>query len=271
MTNQQGAPDALTDFERRHAIRQGYEIAASDGYFEARPQIDSNDRRKVFQAGFERGWDRHAALVEAQQPATHVQNPAEIEHVAGDVSKNGAEVNTSQQPAPATQQAGWTNADADAARLALGLECLLMDTKDAAVVGKWWASANDALEMHRARLQEVQPTPTPQADSQPALPEITDEDRSFLHYDPNTDDIVEWVQHYASAAITADRAMRAKADSVLEDAARYRWLAASCRSTSEHWGGRWSIIIDGPAPKSHDSEDDFNAAVDAARKQGGAT
>lgn len=49
------------------------------------------------------------------------------------------------------------------------------------------------------------------------------------------------------------------------DAARYRWLAASCRSTSEHWGGRWSIIIDGPAPKSHDSEDDFDAAIAAAR------
>ena len=60
----------------------------------------------------------------------------------------------------------------------------------------------------------------------------------------------------------------AQTDSVQEDAARYRWLAASCRSTSEHWGGRWSIIIDGPAPKSHDSEDDFDAAVDAARKQG---
>ena len=50
----------------------------------------------------------------------------------------------------------------------------------------------------------------------------------------------------------------------------YEALAASCRSTSEHWGGRWSIIIDGPAPESHDSEDDFDAAVDAARKQGGA-
>lgn len=38
---------------------------------------------------------------------THVQNPAENEHVAGDVSKNGAELNMSaQQPAPATQQAG---------------------------------------------------------------------------------------------------------------------------------------------------------------------
>ena len=58
------------------------------------------------------------------------------------------------------------------------------------------------------------------------------------------------------------------ADSVLEDAARYRFLASHCRRTSEHWGGRWSIVVEGPAPKSHDSEDDFDAAVDAARKQG---
>jgi len=48
------------------------------------------------------------------------------------------------------------------------------------------------------------------------------------------------------------------------DAARYRWLAAHCRSTAEHWGGRWSIVVEGPAPKSHDSEDDFDAAIDAA-------
>ena len=61
---------------------------------------------------------------------------------------------------------------------------------------------------------------------------------------------------------------QAQADSALEDAERYRWLAAHCRSTSEHWGGRWSIVVDGPAPKSHNSEDDFDAAVDAARKQG---
>ena len=66
----------------------------------------------------------------------------------------------------------------------------------------------------------------------------------------------------------ADRAARAPADSVLEDAARYRWIAARCRITGEHWGGRWSIVVEGPAPKSHDSEDDFDKAVDAARKQG---
>lgn len=154
----------------------------------------------------------------AQQPATHVQNPAEIEHVAGDVSKNGPKSNMAQQPAPSEQQPfgwikqseidssndfggsinlwrqkydcdvpvylaqqpapsaadtatvpeGWTDADADAARLALELECLLTDTKDQAVVSKWWASAHDALELHRARLAAPQPAPTPQADSQPA-------------------------------------------------------------------------------------------------------
>ena len=73
---------------------------------------------------------------------------------------------------------------------------------------------------------------------------------------------------FAFGWFKAQEAERMKADSVLEDAARYRFLAGHCRSTSEHWGGRWSIVVDGPAPKSHDSEDDFDEAVDAARKQG---
>lgn len=46
---------------------------------------------------------RHVAMLTQHAKRTaHVQNPAEIEHVAGDVVKNGAEVNMStQQPAPA--------------------------------------------------------------------------------------------------------------------------------------------------------------------------
>lgn len=54
-------------------------------------------------------------------------------------------------------------------------------------------------------------------------------------------------------------------DALKADAERYRWLASSCRSTSEHWGGRWSIVIDGPAPTRHDCGDAFDAAIDAAR------
>lgn len=162
MTNQQGAPEALTDFERRHAIRQGYEIAASDGYFEARPQIDSSDRRKAFQAGFERGWDRHAALVEAQQPAAHVQNPAEIEHVAGDVSKNGVKSNMSTQPA--TQQ----EAQEPWAWYVTGCSRLL-DEDEAKAEARRIGGTARAMPLYTA----PQPSPTPQADSQPALPEIT--------------------------------------------------------------------------------------------------
>lgn len=63
------------------------------------------------------------------------------------------------------------------------------------------------------------------------------------------------------------RRLHAEVEALRADAERYRWLAAHCRSTSEHWGGRWSIIVDGPAPQSHDSEDDFDAAIDAARKE----
>lgn len=73
-----------------------------------------------------------------------------------------------------------------------------------------------------------------------------------------------WVRRFMSAA---PQAAPASQDAL--DAARYRWLAAHCRSTAEHWGGRWSIIIEGPAPKSHTSEDDFDAAIDAARTQQG--
>jgi len=47
----------------------------------------------------------------------------------------------------------WTDADADAARLALELEALLLDTKDLAVVSRWWDSGHDALELHRQRLR----------------------------------------------------------------------------------------------------------------------
>lgn len=67
----------------------------------------------------------------------------------------------------------------------------------------------------------------------------------------------------ASTAVYTRPAPSVPAD-VARDAERYRWLAGYCRSTSEHWGGRWSIIIDGPEPKTHDSEDDLDAAIDAA-------
>ena len=55
-------------------------------------------------------------------------------------------------------------------------------------------------------------------------------------------------------------------DEMRADAERYRWLAGFCRSTPEHWGGRWSIVVEGPAPTRPDEEDAFDAAIDAAMK-----
>ena len=45
--------------------------------------------------------------------------------------------------------------EADAKRLALELECLLLSCKDIAAVSKWWDSAHDALELHRKICDEV--------------------------------------------------------------------------------------------------------------------
>ena len=48
-------------------------------------------------------------------------------------------------------------------RLALELECLLLDTKDTAAVSKWWDSANEALEQWREFCREE----THNAEAQP--------------------------------------------------------------------------------------------------------
>ena len=36
--------------------RKAHRDRAEDEYFDSRPAIDCNDRRRVFQAGFDRGW-----------------------------------------------------------------------------------------------------------------------------------------------------------------------------------------------------------------------
>lgn len=49
-----------------------------------------------------------------------------------------------------SESAQFNNVLSAAHRLALELECLLLDTKDIAVVSKWWDSANEALEGWRS-------------------------------------------------------------------------------------------------------------------------
>jgi len=68
-----------------------------------------------------------------------------------------------------------------------------------------------------------------------------------------------WRAAQAKAEILA-----AEVEALRADALRYRWLADRCRRTPEHWGGRWSIIIDGPCPKEGPGPDVVGAAIDAA-------
>lgn len=43
--------------EKSRALMEAHQVAAEEEYFAARPQIDCNDRRKVFEAGFQRAWN----------------------------------------------------------------------------------------------------------------------------------------------------------------------------------------------------------------------
>jgi hypothetical protein len=54
--------------EQEYAICEGHRIANEETYFSARPQIDTNDRRRVFGAGFDKGWDAARAETLAATP-----------------------------------------------------------------------------------------------------------------------------------------------------------------------------------------------------------
>ena len=56
----QPAPAPLSEmpYEKRKAIQEGEQISASDAWFKARHEmLDTVDRRNVFRAGFDRGWN----------------------------------------------------------------------------------------------------------------------------------------------------------------------------------------------------------------------
>ena len=56
----QPSPASLSEmpYEKRKAIQEGEQISASDAWFKARHEmLDTIDRRNVFRAGFDRGWN----------------------------------------------------------------------------------------------------------------------------------------------------------------------------------------------------------------------
>ncbi len=159
MTNQQGAPEALRlaeSLERRTTIWAEKCFAA----LELRRLHYENERL--------------AALVEAQQPTTHVPNPAEIEHVAGDVSKNGAESDMAQQPAPSAAAASAVSDGQRALHKAIlnRLSHAELLEKAHYLMGLNSNQARTIGELQDLLKAAPQPSPTPQAASSAVLKAI---------------------------------------------------------------------------------------------------
>ncbi len=127
------------------------------------------------------------------------------------------------------------------------------------------------------------PVPTPQADSQPApvLDALPREDFAWLvvqeacETEPADEDAPECIRilrldlkSAVLAAFLRHDAARAPADSVLEDAARYRWIRGPVEESTRY--SRWRIEYwDGPNGWQPMQRERMDSAIDAARKQGG--
>lgn len=82
--------------------------------------------------------------------------------------------------------------------------------------GRWFEMTDGKGETWLSNPQNMVPAATaqpaaPQGGAYAELPKITAEDRLFLHDNPNTDDIVKWVQDYARACIDAERTSHGQA------------------------------------------------------------
>ena len=58
------------------------------------------------------------------------------------------------EQAEEAEREACADAESDAGRLALELECLLLST-DMPAASRWWDSANEALNLHRSRLDAI--------------------------------------------------------------------------------------------------------------------
>jgi hypothetical protein len=75
----------MSEYEKNIAYRESSQIVSTDEYFKARPQIDNHDRRKVFESGFERGWEASKKHYEAAPTPESITIPlAEYEQMKKD-------------------------------------------------------------------------------------------------------------------------------------------------------------------------------------------
>ena len=200
---------------------------------------------------------------------THVQNPAENEHVAGNVLKNGAEVNMNvyaELPEPDATTVGlgavWNRhsmrdfADATHALRASSAQapagdwlwCKLMDFCKKR--GFAPANFNDLFEIVAAARAAPQPSPTAQAaESVPAPAPAPDERDDFEKVFPLPSGCVRVGTGYASTGYS-------------------NWAAHTHCERWQGWQARAARDPAGSVLEDAMDDDSLDPAVDAARKQG---
>lgn len=198
MTNQQGAPEAPS-YEHQRAIMEGERNASLDAY--SRVVYLTQTESRIYEAAFTNGWNRLAALVEAQQPTPSVA----AANVCTDC--NNAD--------------SWGLPDKPCCRTCTG--------------SSNWEPLNKSSVHPNAQTAAPQPSPTAQADSQPAPDEAVAMNR--------TRDLAEdgrwpsdWVEAYRRGY--SDCAARAPADSVTAPAG-----GVSLRDEFEaHWRRKYAPL-----------------------------
>ena len=203
-------------------------------------------------------YEDHAAVITALR-TTHVQNPAEIEHVAGDVSKNGAEVNTPQQPAPATQK--------------LKEQICISDTNQSAACAAGSVGTTSDARTTRSTHDAPATQPSPEAQAADSVTAPAGPSKS-LPYEPTSAMLIAARERDPALPIETVRAIywsmwrtaptppappAPAADSVLEDAARWQWLA-------DYLIGERTDLDEGIVACA--TIDALRQFADAARKQG---
>ena len=279
-------PEALEDFEVRKLAAIGA-VRTSSGLVERRPIEYRRELENQFVRGFRAAEKRLSALSAAPRTPTveQVEDEISMGHGAWDMVDPQELIGTvlrlsvAASP-PAEQQAAPKAAPGEQFDPEGFRAWVLRNLPDDTIIGSsaWWA---DHLTTWAQRFMTAAPQQEAQEPAAWRLTNTAYRKPKYEYFEHKSHAEVRQEQfnqsvddgglHNLTPLYTAPQPAPAPlSDDVVKDAARYRFLAGHCRSTSEHWGGRWSIVVDGPAPKSHDSEDDFDEAVDAAlAAQGG--
>lgn len=203
---------------------------------------------------------------------THVQKPSEIEHVAGDVSKNGAELSMSaQQPAPAAQPAPQQEALRLAKYVARRKLAKQLDTNEihgfdsgCDTEAVLLLSDIEAVLSQVAALTAAQPAAPQQEAQEPVAWYVTGCGRLL-----DEDEAKAEARHIGGTAraipvYTAPQPSPAAQGDAL-DAARYRWLRENWSTMGSTYHDDKMQLYVGRPKYTNITPVDIDVAIDAAR------